>query len=57
MPRPRRTDASAAAAVRIPDDLVGPLDLELTKSVEEIPGPKALAGGTRYEPKWDGYLH
>ncbi|RZU11428.1 hypothetical protein EV645_6598 [Kribbella rubisoli] len=56
MPRGRREPA-AAAAVRIPDGLAGPIDLELTKAVEEIPGPKALTGGTRYEPKWDGYIH
>lgn len=55
MPRARRTDDAAAAAVRIPAGLTGPIDLELTKLVKEIPGPKALAGGTTYQPKLDGY--
>ena len=54
MPRVRRTDP---AAVRLPPDLVGPVDVELTRAVEEIPGPNALPGGSRYEPKFDGFLH
>jgi hypothetical protein len=52
-PRARRTDAT----VRLPTDLVGPVDVELAKLTETIPGPSALPGGARYEPKWDGYLH
>ncbi|MEV0796181.1 hypothetical protein AB0I34_00755 [Kribbella sp. NPDC050281] len=54
MPRVRRTDPDA---VRPPPDLVGPVDVELTHAVEEIPGPNALPGGSRYEPKFDGFLH
>ena len=54
MPRVRRTDPDA---VRLPPDLVGPVDVELTHAVEEIPGPNALPGGSRYEPKFDGFLH
>ncbi len=59
MPRVRRTDTAAAAwtGARIPPDLARPVDVELAKAVEEIPGPRALPGGTRYEPKWDGSLH
>ncbi|MFB6718892.1 hypothetical protein ACFCV3_01975 [Kribbella sp. NPDC056345] len=55
MPRARRTDD--AAAVRIPAGLTGPIDLEPTEPVDEIPGPKALACGTTYQPKLDDYLH
>lgn len=47
----RRADAGV---VRLPADLVGPDDLELAKAVDEIPGERALPGGSRYEPKWDG---
>ncbi|MET7284180.1 ATP-dependent DNA ligase [Kribbella sp. NPDC005582] len=53
MAKPRRSDP--AAAVRIPPDLAGPVDVELAKSVEQIPGPNALPGSSRYEPKYDGY--
>jgi hypothetical protein len=50
---PRRADGAA----RLPADLAGPIDLVLARSVETIPGEAALPGGSRYEPKWDGYLH
>jgi hypothetical protein len=50
----RRTDPQP---VRIPAGLVGPVEVALAKSVEQIPGPTELPGGTRYEVKWDGYLH
>jgi hypothetical protein len=43
--------------VRLPADLVGPVDVELARAVESIPAEWALPGGCRYEPKWDGYLH
>ena len=49
MSRVRRTDPDA---VRLPPDLAGPVDVELTRAVEEIPGPNALPGGSRYEPKF-----
>ena len=39
----------------LPPDLAGPVAVELSKPVREIPPPKALPGGCRYEPKWDGY--
>lgn len=53
-PAKRRTDPTA---VRIPPDLAGPVEVALARSVGEIPGPHALPGGSRYEVKWDGYLH
>jgi hypothetical protein len=53
-PARRRTDPGA---VRIPAGLGGPVDVALAGSVETIPGPNALPGGTRFEPKWDGFLH
>jgi hypothetical protein len=30
---------------------------ELAGAVEDVPGVRAVCGGARYEPKWDGYLH
>jgi ATP-dependent DNA ligase len=50
-PARRRTDS------RIPADLVGPVEVALARSVEQIPEPHALPGGCRYEVKWDGYLY
>lgn len=41
----------------LPGDLLGPVELALAKPVEDVPGPQALPGGSRYELKWDGYLH
>lgn len=41
----------------VPADLTGPVEVELARAGEQIPGPKALAGGTVWEPKLDGYLH
>ena len=49
-PWARRTDA----AVRLPPDLTGPVDVELANLTEEIPAPEAMPGGCRYEPKFDG---
>jgi ATP-dependent DNA ligase len=48
---PRRTEPAA----RLPADLAGPVDLALARSVETIPAEAALPGGSRYEPKWDGF--
>jgi hypothetical protein len=45
------------AGVRIPAELVGPVEVALARSVDQIPAPNALPGGSRYEVKWDGYLH
>jgi ATP-dependent DNA ligase len=47
-----RTDQT----VRLPPGLAGPVDLELARAVDTIPGEKALPGGSRYEPKWDGWF-
>jgi hypothetical protein len=46
-----------AAAVRLPPELAEPVDLELARAVDTIPGEKALPGGSRCDPKWDGDLH
>ncbi|WP_344222347.1 ATP-dependent DNA ligase [Kribbella sancticallisti] len=40
---------------RLPEGLGGPVDVELVRSVAVLPGPSALPGGSRYEPKWDGF--
>jgi ATP-dependent DNA ligase len=39
----------------LPPELAGPVAVELAKPVRAIPPADALAGGCRYEPKWDGY--
>jgi ATP-dependent DNA ligase len=39
----------------VPAALRPPVPLALAKAVETVPGEAALAGGTVYEPKWDGY--
>jgi ATP-dependent DNA ligase len=41
--------------VRIPAELAGPVEVALARSVDQIPAPNALPGGSRYEVKWDGY--
>jgi hypothetical protein len=38
-------------------ELAGPVELELAKAVEKLPGRNGLLGGSRYELKYDGYLH
>ena len=38
-------------------ELAGPVELELAKAVEKLPGRRGLPGGSRYELKYDGYLH
>lgn len=53
-PARRRTELTD---VRIPADVVGPVDVALARSVDQIPSPHALPGGCRYEVKWDGSLH
>jgi hypothetical protein len=53
-PARRRTETQP---VRIPHDLIGPIEVALARSIEQIPEPHALPGGSRYEVKWDGYLH
>lgn len=51
------TPAQWRTESRVPADLVGPVEVALARSVEQIPEPNALSGGCRYEVKWDGYLH
>ncbi|WP_166533915.1 ATP-dependent DNA ligase [Blastococcus xanthinilyticus] len=46
---------SAPGLPALPPELAGPVAVELAKPVRAIPAPGALAGGCRYEPKWDGY--
>ena len=38
-------------------DLTGPVELALAKAVEQLPGVRGLPGGSRFELKWDGFLH
>lgn len=42
-------------AVRPPEPLRGQIDLALAKASERLPGAAALPGGSRYEPKLDGW--
>ncbi|WP_166679249.1 hypothetical protein [Kribbella pratensis] len=42
---------------QVPVDLARPVEVALARSVDQIPGPRAMPGGSRYEVKWDGYLH
>ncbi|MEU4191628.1 hypothetical protein AB0E69_07015 [Kribbella sp. NPDC026611] len=37
--------------------LLGPVGLELAKAVEQLPGPEGMPGGSRFELRWDGFLH
>ena len=46
---------SAPGLPALPPELAGPVAVQLAKPVRAIPPPGALAGGCRYEPKWDGY--
>jgi ATP-dependent DNA ligase len=39
----------------VPPALHPPVPLALAKAVDSIPAEAALPGGSRYEPKWDGY--
>lgn len=38
-------------------ELEGPLQLELAKAVDQLPGEHGMSGGARYELKWDGFIH
>jgi ATP-dependent DNA ligase len=35
--------------------LMGPVALELARAEEQLPGPRAMPGGSRFELKWDGF--
>ncbi|MEV7638078.1 ATP-dependent DNA ligase [Pseudarthrobacter enclensis] len=39
----------------VPPALHPPVSLALAKAVDSVPAEAALPGGSRYEPKWDGY--
>ena len=39
----------------MPAGLAGPVQVALARSSDQLPGPKALPGGSRYEPKYDGF--
>jgi len=39
----------------LPADLAGPVQGALARAQDQVPGPRALPGGSRYEPKWDGF--
>lgn len=39
----------------LPPELSGPVAVQLSKPVRDIPAAHALPGGCLYEPKWDGY--
>jgi hypothetical protein len=41
----------------LPTGLVGPVELELAKAVEQLPDEHGMPGGSRYELKWDGSIH
>ena len=53
--RPPVADAAGATVAVLPAELAGPVELELAKAVASVPGPHAMAGGSLYELKWDGY--
>jgi hypothetical protein len=38
-------------------DLLGQVGLELARAEEQLPGPGGMPGGSRFELKWDGFLH
>ena len=42
---------------KLAPDLLGPVGLELARAVEQLPGQHGMPGGSRYELKWDGFLH
>ncbi|WP_256371454.1 hypothetical protein [Pseudarthrobacter sp. NIBRBAC000502771] len=39
----------------VPPSFHPSVSLALAKAVESVPTEAALPGGSRYEPKWDGY--
>jgi hypothetical protein len=53
---PPRKNTSEQPSVRLPADLAGPVDVELTHSLDVI--PTAFKPGTlAIEPRWDSFLH
>ena len=43
------------AAKNLPAGLRGPVEVMLSRSAEGIPATTAMSGGTRYQPKFDGW--
>ncbi|PUB29627.1 ATP dependent DNA ligase-like protein [Promicromonospora sp. AC04] len=39
----------------LPSGLGGPVEVALARAIERIPQAGALPGGSRFEPKWDGF--
>ncbi len=52
---PAAAPPSVGEPAQLPADLAGPVPVTLARAAEQLPGPFALTGGTRYELKWDGY--
>jgi hypothetical protein len=42
---------------RLAPDLIGPVGFELARAEEQLPGNRATPGGSRFELKWDGFIH
>jgi ATP-dependent DNA ligase len=40
---------------RLASGLAGPVGLELARAEEQLPGPRGMPGGSRFELKWDGF--
>jgi hypothetical protein len=55
--RSRRPVVPTDAMGNLSADLTGPVQLALARSVEQLPGKHGMPGGSRYELKWDGFLH
>ena len=53
--RPARRQPPAQSSRVLPPGLAGPVDVELARAGEKVPGSHALPGGSCYELKWDGY--
>jgi hypothetical protein len=49
--------AETGGMVALAPDLRGPVGLQLARAVEQVPGEQGMPGGSRYELKWDGFLH
>ena len=53
----RKWPGDTVAMGNLSPDLTGPVQLELAKGAEQLPGPHGMPGGSRYELKRDGFLH
>ncbi|MDT7654885.1 MAG: hypothetical protein QOI36_6291 [Pseudonocardiales bacterium] len=40
---------------KLAPDLLGPVRLALARAEEQLPGPRGMPGGSRFELKWDGF--